>query len=94
MNTNNQSTWPGAIIGYRKNGTPIRLIARGAPDGDTDGAADGQGATWRADQCTAATGFRAHNATRAPDSLRSAQGVDSAPGNVVSAGMCAGLPTF
>lgn len=43
MHTNNQSTWPGAIIGYRKNGTPIRLIAGGAPDGDGDGAGDGQG---------------------------------------------------
>jgi hypothetical protein len=43
MHTNNLPTWPGAIIGYRKNGTPIRLIAGGAPDGDGDGAGDGQG---------------------------------------------------
>jgi hypothetical protein len=28
---------PGAIIGYRKNGCPIRIIAGGAPDGDEGG---------------------------------------------------------
>jgi hypothetical protein len=27
------SMTPGAIIGYRKNGTPIRLIAGGASEG-------------------------------------------------------------
>jgi hypothetical protein len=28
---------PGAIIGYRKNGCPIRIIAGGAPEGDEGG---------------------------------------------------------
>ncbi|MEV4414007.1 hypothetical protein [Catellatospora sp. NPDC049609] len=28
------STIPGAIIGYRKNGTPIRLIAGASPEGE------------------------------------------------------------
>jgi hypothetical protein len=31
------SMTPGAIIGYRKNGTPIRLIAGGSGEGDGDG---------------------------------------------------------
>jgi hypothetical protein len=35
-------TTPGVIIGYGKNGTPIRLIAGGAPEGDDGGAGDGQ----------------------------------------------------
>ena len=34
-------TTPGAILGYRKKGTPIRLIAGGSGDGDGDGS-DGQ----------------------------------------------------
>ena len=45
MHPTHPSTEPGAIIGYRTNGTPIRLQAGGAPeDGDGD-AGDGQGAT-------------------------------------------------
>ncbi len=38
------SVTPGAIIGYRRNGAPIRLIAGGNGEGDNgDGAGDGQG---------------------------------------------------
>ncbi len=33
---------PGAIIGYRKNGLPIHMIAGGAPDGD-EGGQGGEG---------------------------------------------------
>jgi len=35
-------TAPGAILGYRKNGTPIRLIAGGSGEGDGDGGGEGQ----------------------------------------------------
>ena len=39
---------PGAVIGYRRNGTPIRLIAGGSGDNGA-GAGDGQGGTGAAD---------------------------------------------
>jgi hypothetical protein len=42
MHNTHPSMRPGAIIGYRRNGTPIRLIAGGAPDDKGDGAGDGQ----------------------------------------------------
>ncbi|MEU6783394.1 hypothetical protein ABZ912_29720 [Nonomuraea angiospora] len=34
-------TTPGAIIGYRKSGQPIRLIAGGAPEGEGEGQQQG-----------------------------------------------------
>ncbi|MER7363284.1 hypothetical protein [Nonomuraea wenchangensis] len=36
-------TTPGAIIGYRKSGRPIRLIAGGAPEGEGGGEGQPQG---------------------------------------------------
>ncbi|SDL73381.1 hypothetical protein SAMN05421874_12830 [Nonomuraea maritima] len=36
-------TTPGAIIGYRKSGKPIRLIAGGAPEGEGGGEGQPQG---------------------------------------------------
>lgn len=47
MRTTHPPVTPGAIIGYRKNGCPIRLIGGGAPDDDDqggDGQDDGTGA--------------------------------------------------
>lgn len=42
MHKNDLPTTPGAIIGYRKNGTPIRLLAGGS-EGDGDGGEGGTG---------------------------------------------------
>jgi hypothetical protein len=39
MHAHHTSTTPGAIIGYRRNGTPIRLIA-GGPGGGASAADD------------------------------------------------------
>ena len=36
---------PGAILGYRKNGTPVRLIAGGSDEGDGDGSVGQDGGT-------------------------------------------------
>src|SRR5690606_10439071 len=36
------STTPGAIIGYRSSGQPIRLIAGGAPEGEGEGQPKGE----------------------------------------------------
>lgn len=44
MHANEPLVTPGAIIGYRRNGTPIRLIAGGAPEGDGDGGTGQDGA--------------------------------------------------
>ena len=38
-------TAPGAIIGYRKKGSPIRLIAGGSGEGDGDGGEGQDGGT-------------------------------------------------
>lgn len=40
--TYHPSMAPGAIIGYRKNGAPIRLIAGGSGEGDGDGTTTSQ----------------------------------------------------
>src|SRR6266705_3404735 len=42
MHTINLPVTPGAIIGYRRNGIPIRLIAGGSGEGDEGGADNGQ----------------------------------------------------
>lgn len=42
MHTINLPVTPGAIIGYRRNGTPIRLIAGGSGEGDEGGTDNGQ----------------------------------------------------
>lgn len=38
-------TVPGAILGYRKNGTPVRLIAGGSGESDGDGSVGQDGGT-------------------------------------------------
>lgn len=39
---NTHASMPGAIIGYRRNGTSIRLIACGSGEGDGAGAGGSQ----------------------------------------------------
>lgn len=43
MHIEHLPTTPGAIIGYRKNGSPIRLIAGGSGEGGDGGSTGGEG---------------------------------------------------
>ncbi|GAA4059793.1 hypothetical protein [Actinomadura miaoliensis] len=73
-------TTPGAIIGYRKNGTPIRLIAggngEGGTGGDGSGAPAGQPAGTGAD--SGQTGAQPSDPGQGPDGT--AAGNDGQPG--------------
>lgn len=53
MHKHDELTSPGAIIGYRRNGTPIRLIAGASPEGDEGGST---GADTAGDTSTSDTG--------------------------------------
>lgn len=62
-------TSPGAILGYRRNGTPIRLIAGGSGEGDEggtdgqDGTAEGGGGTGQQDPGTGSEGTSQQDVT-------------------------------
>jgi len=43
--THHPPVTPGAIIGYRKNGSPIRLIAGGSGEGETEGGTETDAST-------------------------------------------------